>query len=142
MRKSTGTQPNRPFLPMSQYQHRSNAGKDKMKRRQLSAFQPDLFNLDDAPVPPFLGTTNPRCLRALSALLRGPVDREDLDRIVGCRNSPDLINRLKSLGLEIPCYRTQVRDLDGHLCRVGSYYLTPLDRMLIEQWIQRSGIKV
>lgn len=141
MKKSTGTQPKRPFLPMSQYQHRSNAGKDKMKRHPNDS-QPDLFSLDVAPVPPFRGTTNPRYLRALFALLRGPVDREDLDRIAGCRNSPDLITRIKNLGLEIPCYRTQVRDVDGYLCRVGSYYLTPLDRMLVEQWIQRSGIKV
>lgn len=142
MKKSTGTQPKRPFVAMSQYQHRSNAGTDRMNRHNFSSFQPDLFNLDDAPVPPFLGTTNPRWLRALSALMRGPVDREDLDRIVGCRNSPDLVHRIQKLGLAIPCHRTQVRDVDGYLCRVGSYYLTPLDRMLVEQWIQRSGIKV
>lgn len=104
--------------------------------------QPDLFSLELTPIAPFRGTTNPRYLRALSALLSGVVDREDLDRVAGCRNSPDLIARVQKLGLEIPCYRTQVQDADGRLCRIGSYYLTDIDRMLIQDWCKRSGIKV
>ena len=105
--------------------------------------QPDLFNLDDAPVPPFLGDSkNPRVIRAIRALLIGAVDRRDLDDIVGCRNAPELIADFRRRGLEVPCQITARRDCDGCFTLVGSYYLTPLDRMLIEQWAKRTGAKV
>jgi hypothetical protein len=143
MKNNTGTQPKRPFLPVSQYQHRSNAGKDKMKRHQLSAFQPDLFNLDDAPVPPFRGDIgNPRVIRAVSALLRGVVDRADLATIAGCRNSPALVSDLRDAGLEVPCELVPKKDRDGFVTLIGRYYLTALDRMLVEDWSKRFGIKV
>lgn len=105
--------------------------------------QPDLFNLDDAPVPPFRGDkSNLRQIRALGALMLGIVDREALDEITGCRNSPELVAELRRRGLEIPCQKTPQRDRDGFVTLVGAYYLTPLDRMLIEQWVKRSGAKV
>jgi hypothetical protein len=142
MKKSTGTQPNRPFLPMSQYQHRSNAGKDKMKRPPNDS-QPDLFSLDVAPVPPFRGDiSNPRMIRAVRALLRGFVDREVLDEIAGCRNSPELVAELRRRGLEVPCQRIPKRDRDGLVTRIGRYYLTALDRMLIKDWFKCFGLKV
>lgn len=105
--------------------------------------QADLFNLDDAPVPPFRGDSkNPRVIRAIRALLLGAVDRRDLDDIVGCRNAPERIADFRRCGLEVPCQITARRDRDGYFTFVGSYYLTPLDRMLIEQWIKRTGAKV
>jgi hypothetical protein len=105
--------------------------------------QPDLFNLDDAPVPPFRGDkSNLRQIRALGALMLGAVDRRDLDDIVGCRNSPDLVSNLRDAGLEIPCPLRPQKDRDGRITLVGSYQLTPLDRMLIEQWAKRTGVKV
>lgn len=104
--------------------------------------QPDLFSLEQTPIEPFRGTKNPRHLRAIHNLMRVPVDRKDLDGVVGCRNSPELIAELRRRGLKVPCYRTIIRDLDNRLCRVGTYYLTAIDRMLVEDWSRRSGIKV
>lgn len=104
--------------------------------------QPDLFGSDAKPVQPFRGTTNPRHLRAIRDLMRVPVDRKDLDEVVGCRNSPELVAELRRRGLEVPCYRTYMQDLDGKLTRVGTYYLTDIDRTLIQDWSKRSGVKV
>ncbi len=39
----------------------------------------------------FVGTDNPRQLRAITVLMRRPVPREDLDGIAGCSNAPDLV---------------------------------------------------
>ena len=142
MKKSNVTQPKRPFLPVSQYQHRNSVGKDKMKRPSDDS-QPDLFSLDVAPIPPFRGDiSNPRVIRAVSALLGGVVDRADLATIAGCRNSPALVSELRDAGLELPCERVPKKDRDGLVTRIGRYYLTALDRMLIEDWSRRSGIKV
>ena len=47
----------------------------------------------------FTGTDNPRHLRALTALLRRPVSREQLDSIAGCSNGPALISDLRDRGL-------------------------------------------
>jgi len=58
----------------------------------------------------FIGTDNPRELRAIHALMRRPMPREHLDNEVGCSNGPDLISNLRAKGLEIPC--TRVPDLD------------------------------
>lgn len=105
--------------------------------------QPDLFSPELAPVPPFRGDKhNPRLIRAIRALLLGVVDREALDEITGCRNSPELVAEMRRCGLEVPCQRTPKRDRDGFVTLVGGYYLTPLDRMLIEQWAKRTGAKV
>ena len=117
-----------------------NAGKAKVKP---SVFQPDLFNLDIAPVPPFLGDSkNPRVVRALSALMAGAVDRADLAEIAGARNSPALVSDLRDAGLEVPCLMKTVKDRDGRITKYGSYYLTTLDKMLVEQWAKRNSVKV
>jgi len=61
----------------------------------------------------FSGTTNPRHLRAIAALLRRPMPREHLDREAGCSNGPDLVLELRRRGLSIPCKRVTVFDRDG-----------------------------
>ena len=82
----------------------------------------------------FLGTRNPRQVRAINALLESPITREQLDRVAGCSNSPDLISRLRARGLEIRCKSKNVRDRDDKLCQVGVYELTELDRQKIAEW--------
>ena len=109
----------------------------------IKSIQPDLFSLDDAPVPPFLGTKNPRQLRALGELVkRVYVSREALDKIAGCSNAPELVAELRRLGLQLLCDRVQVLDRDGRTCLAGWYYLTAIDRILIQDWSKRSGVKV
>lgn len=83
----------------------------------------------------FAGTTNPRELRALAALLRRPMPRESLDREAGASNSPELIAGLRRQGLKIPCERISFTDRDGKLCRPGIYSLTISDRRKLNQWL-------
>lgn len=51
----------------------------------------------------FLGTTNKRHLRVLAVLLVRRLFREELDKIAGCSNGPELVAELRRRGLEIPC---------------------------------------
>ena len=82
----------------------------------------------------FLGTDNPRHLRAIQALLVSPQPREQLDRRAGCSNGPELIAELRRRGLEIPCQRTPCIDRDGFEVKRGIYYLTDKDKRLIRRW--------
>lgn len=83
----------------------------------------------------FQGTDNPRHLRALHELLRGPVPRKTLDRRVGCANGPALIDDLRARGLEIPCPRVKAIDRDGKTCWPGVYHLTARDRRMVCAWL-------
>jgi len=83
----------------------------------------------------FLGTENPRHLRALNALLRRPIPREQLDREAGCSNGPDLIAELRQRGLSIPCDRAPTFDRDGREVQRGIYHLTSTDRRKLREWL-------
>lgn len=87
--------------------------------------------------PKFTGTSNPRHLRAITALLRRPLSRENLDTVAGCSNGPALVAELRSFGLAIPCQRIKVIDRDGKVCRPGVYSLTDADRRKVYQWQAR-----
>jgi hypothetical protein len=82
----------------------------------------------------FLGTDNPRHLRVIRAVEVRPTPREEIDRIAGCSNGPDLIAGLRELGLEIPCTRTKKLDRDLFTCWPGVYHLTQRDRRLLNDW--------
>lgn len=87
----------------------------------------------------FTGTDNPRHLRVISALLRRPISREELDSIAGCSNGPDLVSELRSRGLSkddcLPCERIKFIDRDGNICRPGVYSLTEKGRRLVHAWM-------
>ena len=71
---------------------------------------------------------SPRQCRALSALLAGPKTREQIDRIAGASNSPDVIGRLrKRFGMTLPCELERIRDRDGRSVERGVYSLTAED---------------
>lgn len=82
----------------------------------------------------FTGTSNPRHLRAIAALLRRPMPRESLDKEAGCSNGPELVAELRRRGLEVPCRRINFVDRDGFTCRPGVYFLTEADRRKVHQW--------
>lgn len=82
----------------------------------------------------FTGTDNPRHLRAIAALLRRPLPRENLDTVAGCSNGPELVAELRRRGLELPCKRINFVDRDGFICRPGVYFLTTADRRKLHQW--------
>lgn len=91
-------------------------------------------NLSDAasasflPTEMFAGTGNPRYLRVLQALTARSVSREEIDRVAGVSNGPDIIAELRHMGFDIPCHRITATDRDGKLCRPGIYQLTQADR--------------
>ena len=85
----------------------------------------------------FSGTDNPRHLRAIAALLRRPMPREQLDSLAGASNSPELIAELRRRGLEVPCERIRFIDRDGFTCRPGVYSLTAADRRMVYAWMTK-----
>jgi hypothetical protein len=85
----------------------------------------------------FTGTSNPRQLRAIAALMRRPISRQELDSVAGCANGPDLISALRDMGLTINCDRIKFTDRDGKPCRPGVYSLTASDRRKVHQWLFR-----
>lgn len=88
----------------------------------------------------FAGTSNPRELRALYALLQcKEMPRLELAKVTGSVNVPDLIMKLRGRGLEIRCRQIDVLDRDGRPCRPGIYFLTDTDRRAIRQWQTRLG---
>lgn len=60
---------------------------------------------------------------ALRALLRGPVQREALDRICRVSNSPDVVKRLRRRGVAIACQIESTENGDGETVRFGVYHL-------------------
>jgi hypothetical protein len=89
----------------------------------------------------FLGTSNPRYLRILAALLTRARSREDIDRIAGASNGPAAIAELRALGLPkpdcLPCERTPCYDRDGQEVMRGIYWLTPAGRARVQAWMRR-----
>jgi hypothetical protein len=82
----------------------------------------------------FIGTDNPRHLRALAVMLRRPISRQELDSVAGCANGPALVSDLRDRGLTIPCERIHFTDRDGEPCHPGVYSLTGSDRRKVHQW--------
>lgn len=98
-----------------------------------STMQGDLFN-NSPEIPRFIGTTNPRHLRVIAALLERPLLREELDRVAGCSNGPDLVAKLCRRGLDIKCLRVAHTDRDGKPCRPGLYLLTDTGKRQVSAW--------
>lgn len=87
----------------------------------------------------FQGTDKPRELRVIHAILARSRKREEVDRIAGCSNGPDLIAGLRSKGLELPCERVPAMDRDGFRIRYGVYHATPADRRKLHRWLNSLG---
>ncbi len=89
----------------------------------------------------FQGTTNPRLLRIVAALMTRARSREDVDRIAGASNGPAAIAELRALGLSkpdcLPCERTPCFDRDGKEVQRGIYWLTPTGRRRVQEWMRR-----
>ena len=82
----------------------------------------------------FCGTDNPRHLRVIQALTVRPIPREELDRIAGCSNGPDLVAELRRRDLDMPCTRTKKIDRDMFECFPGVYHFTQSDRRRLAAW--------
>ena len=82
----------------------------------------------------FLGTDNPRHLRVIQAATVRPIPREELDRVAGCSNGPELVAELRRRGLDMPCTRTKKLDRDMFECFPGVYHFTQRDRRKLTDW--------
>ena len=80
-------------------------------------------------------TITQREKRALNALINNPVMRENLDTIVGCSNSPELVAGLRRKGLIVPCEKVERFDKDGNSCYPGRYSLMPEDKIIAREWL-------
>ena len=83
----------------------------------------------------FIGTDNPRHLRVIQALMTRPLPREQLDRVAGASNGPELVAELRRRGLEVPCERTKKKDRDMFDCWPGVYHFTRQDRRRVNRWL-------
>lgn len=83
----------------------------------------------------FTGTSNHRHQRALHALMRRSITREQLDRHAGCSNGPSLIAELRARNLDVPCTRIPVYDRDGRKVYAGVYSLSAQDRRKLARWL-------
>lgn len=85
----------------------------------------------------FTGTTNPRHLRVIQALMTRPLPRQQLDAVAGASNGPELVAELRRRGLELLCTRTKKKDRDLFDCWPGVYHFTQQDRRRVIQWIAK-----
>jgi len=85
----------------------------------------------------FTGTTNKRHLRVIVALTHRIRSREEIDRIAGASNGPEVIAELRRRGLDIPCARVPCIDRDGKEVKRGIYSLTADDLARIRAWRRR-----
>lgn len=89
----------------------------------------------------FAGTDNPRHLRVIHAVFARSRKREEIDRIAGASNGPELIAELRRRGLEFPCDRVPAIDRDGYPIRYGVYHLTDTDRRKLTEWQRLRGAR-
>ncbi|MCY1286330.1 hypothetical protein D9M68_297930 [compost metagenome] len=106
---------------------------------ELSLADTENFTASEQPRK-FAGTDNPRHLRVICALMVRSRRREEIDRIAGASNGPDLIAELRRRGLETPCQRVPAVDRDGSIVRPGVYSFAPDDVKAIHTW-QRKRAK-
>ncbi|SFC86198.1 hypothetical protein SAMN05660479_02567 [Microbulbifer thermotolerans] len=78
---------------------------------------------------------SPRQWRALSALLKRPHSREELDRIAGASNSPELIRQLRQRGINILCKRIKHIDRDGLIGWHGVYWIPASEKQRLKRAI-------
>src|SRR5471032_942379 len=115
----------------------------KKKSGRLEA-KPDLFPLPEpaehstSPAH-FSGTDNPRHLRVIHALLIRPRKREEIDRIAGASNGPELMAELRRRGITKKARRTPGIDRDGRHVKFGVYSLEDDDRRAINAWLRLRG---
>lgn len=119
------------------------APKKKSGRRQA---EPDLF---ETAVPSeystspahFSGTENPRHLRVIHSLMLRPRKREEIDRIAGASNGPELVAELRRRGLRAKCRRTPGIDRDGYPVKLGVYEFDDNDRRAINAWLRLRNLR-
>lgn len=83
---------------------------------------------------PLFYTNNLSELRLLEVLRKGPISREQADKVNTASNSPTVVRRLREKGLEVPCERVPFVKKDCRQSWYGRYRLTVNDLKLIRQF--------
>jgi len=117
----------------------------KKKSGRLEA-KPDLFPLPEPAAHStssarFSGTENPRHLRVIASLMIRPRKREEIDRIAGASNGPELVAELRRRGLRARCRRTPGIDRDGYPVKFGVYEFDDDDRRAINTWLRLRNLR-
>ena len=89
------------------------------------------------PTRKFTGTVNPRHLRVIHALMIRPRKREEVDRIAGASNGPELMAELRRRGLRAECEKTPGIDRDGYPIKFGIYEFDHADRRAVISWLRK-----
>lgn len=84
--------------------------------------------------------TTARQYRAVKALYRRPHSREEIDRVSGTSNGPEVVRQLRELGWDIPCQLVAHTDRDGLKGKHGVYSLTSNDRLKLQVWLASKGV--
>lgn len=87
--------------------------------------------------PNFSKCQTPRCFRTLRALASGPLMREEVDRVSGSSNGPEVVATLIRAGWRIECERLDRIDRDGRPCKPGRYTLQNSQREMAALFAQR-----
>lgn len=99
------------------------------------------------PTAIFTGATTNRQRRALAALLNcTALKREELDRVAGASNGPDIVMQLRANGLPkdtcLRCERVKVLDRDGIEALAGIYWLTEEGRRRVLNWMNSENLSM
>lgn len=73
--------------------------------------------------------------RCLIALVCAPVERTDLDRVIGTTNAPEFVKQLRRKGLTIHTEKIPFVNRDGHNKWRGKYHLDPKSRTAANQML-------
>ena len=87
----------------------------------------------------FDGVHNPREFRFLQTVLHRHMTREELDAVAGASNGPEIVNQLRSRGLELPCFRLGTMDRDGNWVYRGLSILSHNDRGQVARALHNKG---
>ena len=87
--------------------------------------------------PNFSKCQTPRYFRTLRDLAVGPLMREELDRVSGSSNGPEVVAALIRAGWHIECERLDRIDRDGRPCKPGRYTLQDNQRGMAALFAQR-----
>lgn len=85
-------------------------------------------------------TRTARQYRVVRALYQGPHSREEIDRIAGASNGPEVVRQLRAQGWDIPCELVRHADRDGLPGRHGVYRLSHSDRGRLREWMTRREV--
>lgn len=77
-----------------------------------------------------------RSIRLVTAIVNGPVSREEADRIAPASNSPHYIGvARRALGVSLTCEHVPFTTLDGHKSWYGRYVASVEDQKIIRDYL-------